>query len=35
MGSFSGPPGVSSELQWSIAAEVLSEDRTVPNLLHF
>ncbi len=35
MGTFSGPPGVTSEMQWSIAAEVLSEDHTVPNLLHF
>ena len=35
MGSFSGPAGVTSEMQWTIAAEVLSEDHTVPNLLHF
>ncbi|MCP9801643.1 transglutaminase family protein [Synechococcus sp. RedBA-s] len=35
MGTFSGPAGVSSEMQWSIAAELLSEEHTVPNLLHF
>jgi transglutaminase-like putative cysteine protease len=34
-GSFSGPPGVESELSWTIEAEVLSEVPTVPDLLHF
>lgn len=32
-GSFSGPPGVKSELSWAISADVLSEEHTVPNLL--
>ncbi|MCT0230909.1 transglutaminase family protein [Synechococcus sp. CS-1324] len=34
-GSFSGPPGVESELSWAIEAEVLSEVPAVPDLLHF
>ena len=33
-GSFSGPPGVESELSWAIEAEVLSEIPCLPDLLH-
>ncbi|MCP9840476.1 transglutaminase family protein [Synechococcus sp. J7-Johnson] len=34
-GTFSGPPGVKSEMSWSIQAEVLSEEHVAPNLLHY
>ncbi len=34
-GSFSGPPGVKSDLKWSITADLLSELPTPPNLLHY
>ena len=33
-GSFSGPPGVESELSWAIEAEVLSLSPCLPDLLH-